>query len=144
MARLTFLFVYALISSDLTAATTPPLQILAITKVYDGDTFTVDLANCAEPIVCRDVPIRVAGIDAPEIKAQCGAEAAKADRARTWLKRRLNTGRPVELKNVVRDKYFRLRAEVYIGDKMIAPEMVALGLARPYNGGARAGWCGTK
>lgn len=147
MARLTFLFVYALLSSEpLTANSTKTvldrtLSVQAVTKVYDGDTFTVDLANCNEPILCRDIPIRMAGIDAPEIHAKCTAEAAMADLARTYLKRRLNSSDPVELRNVVRDKYFRLRAEVWIDGHEVGKQMLQEGLVRDYYGGARMKWC---
>ena len=40
------------------------------------------------------------------------------------------------------DKYGgRIDAEVWIDDILLSDALIAAGLARPYNGGKRAGWC---
>lgn len=118
------------------------LEVQSVTRVYDGDTFTVDLADCSVSIVCRDIPIRVRGIDAPEIHGKCSSEKQQAQEARTQLKRLVNSARRVVLVNPARDKYFRLDADIKVDGKDVGEAMTATGLVRAYRGEKRKWWCG--
>lgn len=118
-----------------------PLTPSAITSIYDGDTFTIDLAGCP-PVLCRRISVRINGIDAPEMRGKCGQEKEKARQAKQFLVQRLRGGKLIELRNVARDKYFRLRADVVIDGVDVGGEMIRNNLARRYDGGKRVGWCG--
>jgi micrococcal nuclease len=118
------------------------LEVQSVTRIHDGDTFTVDLADCSVSIVCRDIPIRVRGIDAPEIHGKCSSEKQQAQEARTQLKRLVNGARRVVLVNPRRDKYFRLDADIKVDGKDVGEAMTATGLVRAYHGEKRKGWCG--
>ena len=48
---------------------------------YDGDTCTFNLPNVT-PLFGREIPVRLFGIDTPEMKGQCEAEIALAKKAR--------------------------------------------------------------
>ncbi|MFO1238815.1 MAG: thermonuclease family protein [Sphingomonadaceae bacterium] len=100
--------------------------------VVDGDTIWMD-----------GVKIRVADIDAPETHpSRCPAEADLGNRATLRLQQLLNAG-PVTLEQVGRDedRYGRkLRILVRQG-RSLGDILVSEGLARPYQGGPRAGWC---
>jgi len=87
------------------------------------------------------MPIRVRGIDTPEIKGKCPGEKQLAIRARDFLNNALRSAGSVELVNIERGKYFRLVADVLVDGEPIAPVMIELGLGRAYSGGKRAGWC---
>ena len=81
------------------------------------------------------------GIDTPELRGKCASEKERAIAAREHLRMLLVAG-PVELSNVEPDKYAgRVDATVRVSGQDIGAAMVAAGHARPYNGGARAGWC---
>ena len=109
--------------------------------VVDGDTLKLNART-----------IRIVGIDAPETRAQCPAEALGAERATAVLQRWVNAA-PFEL--VPRldrptDKYGRelmtARRVVRgrpVGDRAetAAEVLIEAGVARPYMGDARAGWC---
>jgi len=49
------------------------VRVSEVTSVYDADTFRVNIADWPA-IIGERIPIRVHGIDAPEIKGQCEAE----------------------------------------------------------------------
>ena len=48
---------------------------VTLSSVYDGDTFKVYL-SCRYPIFCKAIPVRVRGVDCPEIRG--GTEETKA------------------------------------------------------------------
>ena len=51
-------------------------------------------------------------------------------------------GQRVILTNIAREKYGRALADVTLEDgTSVAELMMEAGLARPYEGGRRAGWC---
>jgi endonuclease YncB( thermonuclease family) len=105
--------------------------------VIDGDT-----------IKLGDRKIRIIGIDTPEVKAQCPAEAVAAEAATAELQRLLNQG-PFEMVGRVgnqQDRYGRdlraLRRTRSDGTvQSIADDMRSSGVARRYLGEFRSGWC---
>lgn len=115
----------------------------AVVKVHDGDTFLINIAGCPD-VLCLHVPVRMNGIDAPEIRGKCQQEKSGAVVARDFLARILSSAKPgtIELRNVGRDKYFRINADVWVGGVNIGQEMINKGIARAYDGGKRGGWCG--
>ena len=110
-----------------------------IVSVYDGDTFNARIQVWDNIDVVTAVRIR--GIDTPEIKGKCPAEKATALAAKKRLTELL-AGGPVQLSHVEPDKYAgRVDADVAINGQPVAAVLIAEGLARPYTGGARQGWC---
>lgn len=100
--------------------------------VIDGDTFRVGGDK-----------IRIAGIDTPEVAARCAAEADLAARA-TARTRELLAGGGWEMHAAGgpdRDRYGRKLRTVTKNGRSIGDTLVSEGLARPYDGGRRAGWC---
>ncbi len=100
--------------------------------VVDGDTFWMD-----------GLKIRVADIDAPETHSpRCAAEAALGNRATLRLQQLLNAG-PITLEQVDRDedRYGRKLRVLLRQGRSLGDILVSEGLARPYQGGPRAGWC---
>jgi micrococcal nuclease len=101
--------------------------------VVDGDTFRIG-----------GVKVRIADIDTPETHpARCRREAELGDAATRRLHALLNAG-AVTLAPVDRDadRYGRKLRVVAVDGRNVGDMLVAEGLARPYAGGRRAGWCG--
>ena len=90
--------------------------------------------------------MRLAGIDAPELRGKCARERALAERARAYLLARLAGGdrSRVRLRDIRYGKYAgRVLARVETGGgEDLGRSLMAAGLARPYAGRARASWCG--
>lgn len=114
----------------------------SVVKVYDGDTLSVNIAGCPD-VLCGSMPVRISGIDAPEMRGKCPQEIASARAAKNYLTDQVMSAKSIELHNPTRDKYFRISANVFADGVNVGADMVAKGLARTYSGGKRAGWCGT-
>ncbi len=106
-----------------------------LASVYDGDTFRVYLA-CKYKVFCKTIPIRVRGIDCPEIKGGTSQTKAFAKQAKTFTKIFLKSGK-ILLRNCGRDKYFRLLCDVKVNGQSLGEELIKEGHAVPYFGGTK-------
>jgi micrococcal nuclease len=100
--------------------------------VVDGDTFWMG-----------GVKIRIADIDTPETHpARCAREAELGEAATRRLRELLNAG-AVSLISIDRDadRYGRKLRRVAVDGRGVGDMLIAEGLARPYAGGFRNGWC---
>ena len=115
------------------------LFVKSVKRVHDGDTFIVDIAD-VHPIIGDQISIRIKGIDTPEI-ADTRSDIKKiALQARDYLSARLQAAWSIQLKNIERDKYFRILADVYIDGTNIAEDLLNSGFAKPYNGKTKPDW----
>lgn len=103
-----------------------------VTKVYDGDTITVDI-DLGFGIVMKEQTIRLLGIDAPEIR---GEDRQKGLSSRSFLADRIPIGSVVIMKTVKdrKEKYGRYLATIYYGDTLVNlnEEIIANGHAKVY------------
>ena len=115
----------------------PPVTSGKVIKVYDGDTITLatKLPMSNSPIY--RFPVRLTGIDSPEIKGKSGEEVALAKQSRDALNE-LVFGKIVRLGNVSTEKYGRLLADVYIDGIHVNKWMLEHKYAIPYDGGTKS------
>lgn len=115
--------------------------ISEVISIYDGDTFRANIQSF-QPIVGRNIGIRINGIDTPEIRGQCLKEKMLAEKARQLTVKTLNGARLIELKNMQRGKYFRIVADVFVDGVNLGNLLVRSGLAVLYDGGKKVkNWC---
>lgn len=107
---------------------------------YDGDTITFDIHGI-HPLIGEDIEIRVRGIDTPEIRGKCEQEKIKGRTARKLVESLLRKSKSIRLKDVGREKYFRILADVEVDGKDLADVLIKNNLAVPYEGGAKIDWC---
>ena len=108
---------------------------------YDGDTITVDILDVPS-ILGDDIPVRIYGIDTPEIKGKCEREKVLARKAKRLVYSILSKAKKIMLKNVRRGKYFRIVATVEADGVNVADVLLQNGLAVPYYGGRKKNiWC---
>jgi micrococcal nuclease len=100
-----------------------------VTKVYDGDTITVDI-DLGFGVFLRNQKIRLAGIDAPEIR---GDEREAGLVSRDWLREQV-LDKDVVLKTYKdkKGKYGRWIADVHIDDRFINAELLHFDYAKIY------------
>ena len=110
-----------------------------VVNVYDGDTMTVDIAGWPE-VVGLGISVRCYGIDTPELRTRNEQEKKLGYAARDFVRELVKNSKKVELKNIRRDKYFRLLAEVYIDGVSLADTLIKSGHARKYDGGKKQKW----
>jgi micrococcal nuclease len=114
-----------------------PIKKGVVIKVYDGDTITI-----ASKLPYRNSPmyrfsVRLTGIDTAEMKTKNKVELEMAKLARDKLSARILNKR-VTLKDVKREKYGRLLANVYCDKICLNEWMLSEKLAVSYDGGTKA------
>ena len=118
------------------------LHVAAVTSIYDADTFRVDIAN-VPAVIGERMAVRVAGIDAAEMRGKCEKEKQLARKAKQFTVSLLRGAKTIELRNIKRGKYFRLVADVIIdGNVSLSKSLIKHGHAVPYFGGKKVkNWC---
>lgn len=111
-------------------------------KNYDGDTITVSIPG-VHPLIGEKISVRVLGVDTPEIKGKSKCEKNKARTAQRLVENLLKNAKNIELKNVQRDKYFRILADVVADGKSIKDLVIKNHLAYQYDGSTKLNldWC---
>lgn len=109
---------------------------------YDGDTIYVNIPTLP-PIFGKNIPIRVYGVDTPEIKGRCVKEKQLAWVARSYVHNLLSHAKHISLRDMQRGKYFRIVARVIVDGKDLSKLLLQKKLATPYFGGTKHNpWCG--
>lgn len=111
-----------------------------VVKVVDGDTVSVRALIWIGQEV--ETNVRLIGIDTPELRGKCPEEKALAERAKYHLMLLVADG-SVTLHDIVPDKFGRrVLARVENAEGVdLATDLIRQGLARPYHGATRKGWC---
>jgi len=116
------------------------VTVSKVISVYDGDTFRGNI-DSLPPIVGKNIPIRVNGIDTPEIRGKCQYEKDLALEARDFVRARLANAKEIKLTNLQRGKYFRVVANVVVDGVSLERELLDNKLAYEYSGGKKLSWC---
>jgi len=97
-----------------------------VTKVYDGDTITVDI-DVGFHITMKNEKIRLYRINTPEVR---GAQKEQGIISRDWLRQRI-LEKKITLVTVKdkKGKYGRWLADIWIDDICVNDELVSNGLA---------------
>jgi micrococcal nuclease len=111
-----------------------------VLSVLDGDTVTVRLHIWIGQQL--ETHVRLAGIDTPEMHGKCADDRKLAAAARQALEAALGDGK-IFLYDIRDEKYAgRVMAKARNSDGIaLSQHMIDKGLARPYAGRKRAGWC---
>lgn len=123
--------------ADVVNGLVKPQQGCRVLAVVDGDTVRV---NCPRSGYGRG---RILGFDAPEITPpRCPSELVKGLAATYYLRWQLWTAREITALPRGVDRYGRQLILMGLDGEGIAQDMIDRGLARRYDGGPRASWCG--
>jgi len=110
-------------------------------KNYDGDTITFNIKS-VHPIIGDKIPIRVNGIDTPEIKGKCEKESILAKKVKEFVKQEMKQAKTINLRNINREKYFRILADVEYDNKLLSQELIKRNMAVEYHGETKLkNWC---
>lgn len=115
------------------------LVVTGRVEVHDGDTLFVDVPEWP-PIIGDRIGVRILGIDTPELHDKRPAVRAKAIHARNVVESIVSKGQKVVLKDVSRDKYFRVDAKLIVDGKDVGELLLKRKLAHPYDGGTKIEW----
>ncbi len=114
--------------------------VTRVNSVIDTKNMTVNLRD-VPPIIGENIPVRIYGIDCPDLTAPGPKTRELAIRARQTTLVELKAGKVIRLKNLRRDPAaFRLIADVEIDGHSLAKVLIDGGYAKPWTGGARPKW----
>jgi micrococcal nuclease len=141
----------ALLSVSLSAAAQEnygSAKVAEVTSIYDADTFRANIDGWP-PIIGERIPVRVLGINAPELRSRCDTEAEKerekalARQAKQYTVEALRSASEIELRHLERGNFYRVLAEVYVDGESLGHRLMQAGLAIPYEEGQGGkAWCG--
>lgn len=106
---------------------------------YDGDTIRFDIPN-VHPLLGKDIPIRLLGVDTPEIKSTNPCEKLVAQMAKDRVEQILTKATSINLLSAKKGSFFRIVADVVIDDgKGLSGMLLDEKLAVPYK--SKPDWC---
>ena len=94
----------------------PDVKVSRLIRVYDGDTFICDIDELP-PLIGKNIRVRLKHINTPELGAEDKIVQICAFAEKNRLEQLLNSAKIIELRNIDRDKFFRIVADVYVDDK---------------------------
>ena len=100
----------------------PDVKVSRLLRVIDGDTFACDIDEHSA-IAGKNISIRLRGINTPELRSKDPEERLSAIFEKQRLSDLLTNARVIELRNIDRDKYFRIDADVYIDGEPLLPKL---------------------
>ncbi|WP_337747463.1 thermonuclease family protein [Victivallis vadensis] len=100
----------------------PDVKVSRLLQILDGDTFACDIDEHSA-IAGKNISIRLRGINTPELKSRNEEERKFANLEKQRLSDLLNKAQVIELRNLGRDKYFRINADVYIDGEPLLPKL---------------------
>lgn len=129
-------------SSDACAHDATTFRCVKYLKNYDADTVTVQIPG-VHPLLGEKISVRVRHIDAPEIKGKLPCEKEAARIAQRLVENQLKRAKRIDLKNVDRDKYFRVLADIEVDGKDLKAIVEKNHLSVAYEGGTKQklNWC---
>lgn len=140
------LIVLSAATSPAVAHTTWYLEPADIVRVWDGDTFYIDLDGLP-PVFGQELPVRLVNIDTPEKRSRCKDDAIKAEEKRRAglaedaLRQRLSEAKEIRITHIDRGSFFRVTADVYLDGVWLNEKLVQSGHAVMALDGRSADWC---
>lgn len=110
---------------------------------YDGDTFTFHL-NCEIDFFCKNVKVRLNGVDTPEIKSKDKCEKYYGLQAKRFVNYQLSNAKSIDLKNCEPGKYYRLVCDIIINKITDLKDVLITNYyGYSYDGGSKKkiNWC---
>lgn len=123
-------FIFLYVSAFLLCPVASLALDVSLIRVVDGDSIRVNLP-CDVAVVCHNVPIRVLGVNTPELRGRCSRGGYKA---------KLHTieflSGKITLDGCKKTKFY-LGCNVYSDGKSLATDLINKGYGVPYSGGKR-------
>jgi len=88
----------------------------------------------------KEIPVILDEIDLPKLNGPCNEERRLAEQAWDYVKEKVANAHSITLQHMQRDKYFKIRAQVYVDDTSLNAALLSAGLAVPHRGRA-PNWC---
>ena len=142
MRRLLPILILSSLAFSSKASNTEIFENVIFIKNYDGDTITVDIPGLPF-IFGKNLSVRIAGIDTPEIRGKTICESQMAQRAKEETQRLLQHANKVDLISPIRGKYFRIVADVRVDGVSLTETLLKMRFGYSYDGQdkSKIDWC---
>ena len=120
------IIVFVVILLSLNSAWADNFENVKFIRNHDGDTFVFDLGQNL-PEIFREMPLRLYGIDTPEVGTKNQCEKAKGLVVRDFARGELQTAKQINLVDCGKDKYFRINCRVNYDGKDLTNELLKRG-----------------
>lgn len=145
MLKLILLFILSAevsLAEDSCRHTPVSFNCVKYVKNYDGDTIKVNIPD-VHPLLGKGIEVRVLGIDSPEMRTHDSCEKNVAKQAQKIVEGLLRNAKRIDLRDIGRDKYFRVLANVYADGVLIKDSLLKAKMAYTYDGGTKKkiDWC---
>jgi endonuclease YncB( thermonuclease family) len=138
---ITAVLIFTLISGISFGSEYPDIEDVEFVRNYDGDTITVNIKGYPD-LIGNKIPIRVRGVDTPEIRGSCEIEKEWAKMSKDFVNEELTKATKIDIISPDRGKYFRIVGDVIYDGKSLGKELLSGGDAVPYDGGTKVNeWC---
>ena len=138
------LFLFAYLTSHMAGIYAGPLYDFKVLRVIDGDTVEIEADFLPHPLK-PTLKLRILGVDTPEKKsrAKCVSESRLAEQASMFTQKTISEGLIKKIQIKSWDKYGgRVLGDVIVDGESLKDLLLSKGLAKPYEGGKKIGWCG--
>lgn len=127
------IFVSIMLCSIIQTALAQDFKNVKFIRNHDGDTFVFDL-GMSLPDLFRTMPLRLYGIDTPEVGTKNSCEKAKGLLVRDFARNELQSAKQINLINCSKDKYFRILCSVDYDGKDLTTELLKRNYGYEYYG----------
>ena len=110
-------------------------------RVIDGDSIVISAHLWLN--LYQETVLRLAHVDAPELRGKCPEEKAKAQEATQFVKRWLEGSAMLTIHDIQQDKFGGRVVGRIVNERNqdLGQLLLANMLARPYEGASRDSWC---
>ncbi len=117
-------------------------QCVQYIRNYDADTITFKI-NGIHPLLGNKIPIRVRGVDTPELRTKNQCEKKLGHDAKLLVQVKVQEAKRIDLVSCSRGKYFRLVCDVIVDGESLAKTLIQSQFAYRYEGGTKRkmDWC---
>ena len=110
-------------------------------RVIDGDSIVISAHLWLN--LYQETVLRLAHVDAPELRGKCPEEKVKAEEAKQFVRSWIEGSDTLTIHDVQPDKFGGRVVGCIVNERNenLGQLLLARGLARPYKGGRRDSWC---
>ena len=111
------------------------------TRVIDGDSIVITAHLWLN--LYQETVLRLAHVDAPEIRGKCDAEKTKAEEAKQFVRSWIEGSDTLTIHDIQQDKFGGRVVGRIVNERNqdLGQLLLANMLARPYEGASRDSWC---
>ena len=117
----------------------PVTYPVLVQRVVDGD--TIKVLVLVWPNVMVDATVRLADVNAPELRGAKACERDAARKAKAFVEAFLSAGDVTLQVDGRGEKYGRVLGRVVVGGRDLSESLIESGNGRAYAGGRRGAWC---